>query len=245
MSITFEPLPYITFDLGGGLSPLYIGPAPDANGITKSGTIFINANLPNLGLPPKPGVGGPGGGQYVEIIIDDSPTLSRITTSVPHAIKLAEGTHMLHFILSAGDGECIKNDGNCISRVVHIENISQPYLPDPGSPNAPPVIMYNLPRAVHRSDDVILDFGLMNVGIDDTDPTIPATRQLMRDVQVKVFIDGQLADILDYWNAYKIKGLSLGTHTIELRLRDRNGGAELTAPYTRTAPRTFTVRSST
>ncbi|MDB5033117.1 MAG: hypothetical protein JWQ98_358 [Chlorobi bacterium] len=237
MSYSFNPLDYISFVIAGGLTPLYIGPAPDINDIIQSEAIFINASLPGLGIPAKPDIGGPGGGQYIEIIVDDAPPSSRITTAVPYMLTLTPGTHMLHFMLSSGDGECIKNGGNCFSKVVHIKAKSLPTLVDSG-----PIIIYNMPRAVHRASNVILDFGLVNVPIGGAPPGTPVTRRWMRDHQINVYIDGQLADVLNYWNPYEIVGLAPApSYSIELRLRIRNG-AELTDPYTRTNPRNFEVR---
>jgi hypothetical protein len=232
--IQFKPLPYFSFDIVGTLAPVMISPLPDASGIINSNTIAVNATLPKLGTPPKlppGGPHGPGGGQYIELLIDDDPVTARVTAALPYQLSLPDGTHLLQFIMSAGDGECIKDNGYVASAVVHINSKSAA-----GMSAAVPMIIYNLPRVSHRHDDVILDFALLNVAIDDPTPDL---FRPIRDYQVRVWINGQWAADLDYWNAYRITGLDIGEeYVIRLALVSRATG---TIP-SQTNPREVFVR---
>jgi hypothetical protein len=244
MPVQIDPLPYISYDIKGGLGTLQIGPLPNpATGIIESNTLMINATLADLGKPgkPSPGSGGPGGGQYIELLVDDEAGTSRITSYVPYAMQLSNGTHMLHFILSSGDGECIKEGVQGVSRVVHIQTKDKPWLSDAG-----PMIIYNLPRTAHRVNDVTIDFALVNVpvgpiGLDGMIPILNHT------VSVRLagggFNGGEVTR-LHAANTHTISGLTPGTeYTITLVLIDNIAGEldPVQYPYARTKPRAFTI----
>ncbi len=243
--IAIRPLPYISYRINGGLNTLQIGPLPNQQtNVIESNVLIINGVLPDLGKPGKPstGAGGPGGGQYVEILIDDDAEASRITTHVPYALHLPDGTHMLHFLLSSGDGECIKEGVQAISRVVHIQRKTRPTWEHTG-----PMIVYNLPRAAHRINDIIVDFAVLNVPIEPLDIT-GSLRMINHEVSVRIDggeFDGSEVDRLDVANTHLVSGLTPGVeYTIELVLIDRATGEldPLLHPFARTKPRRFTPR---
>lgn len=244
MPVQIDPLPYISYDIKGGLGTLQIGPLPNpADGIIASNTLMINAALVDLGKPgkPSPGSGGPGGGQYIEILVDDEADASRITSYVPYAMQLSSGTHMLHFILSSGDGECIKEGVQGVSRVVHVQTKDKPWLRD-----SDPMIIYNLPRSAHRANDVTIDFALVNVpvgpiGLNGLIPILNHT------VSVRLAggeFNGSEVARLNVANTHTISGLTPGNqYSITLVLID-NSNSELDPtqyPYARTKPRAFRV----
>lgn len=236
----------------GDLNPVIIVPAPEA-GIIRSDRIYCITTLPGLGqpqkAPPDGSPGGPGGGQYIEVLIDDQPATGRITTQIPHEIVFSEspgthpslryGTHTLHFFVSPGDGECIKDEHWIASQTIHVQHKT------PGAPESKgKIIIYNLPRTMHRSDNVIVDFAL--IGVDFTENS--GIRE-MHDHMVRVYIQDDRAGVIytkdtRYYNAHRLTGLTpRARYRIWMEIVTRNGESLPTVgnPFAVTRKREFRV----
>lgn len=262
--IKFQALDVIGFDIRGDLNSLAIGPLPTDTDVIESDSIIINAALPDLGSPAQlapanvAGSGGPGGGQYIEVLIDDQARSGRVTAMVPYAMhfipvpldspepvpeELLFGSHILHFIVSSGDGLCVKDPGYAASRVVHVRKKDNDDLNADG-----PIIIYNLPRASHFRDDVTVDFALLNVDLDEADPD---GRVRITHFQVQALITTEegvfvTVGMLNYYHPYRVTGLEPGDYNITLALVARTSDHEQELedqPYSRCRPRAFTVHA--
>lgn len=229
----------IFYAINGSTSPLFVAPPP-LIGIVQSNVVmlgFSTADHPELGKPAgsSGGAGGPGGGQYIEIIVDDDPSSTHIVAELPVDLVLRNGTHLIQYFLSSGDGEVVRTGAHVGAALVHINE--RTHL---RSDDVTPMIIYNLPRCASRARATVVDFAILNVeynGANEEDPF----RLVFH--MIRVTIDGVHVFNLEYWRPYFVEGLGVGTHTIQLELVLREGNVPLGSTYPRalTNVRTFDV----
>jgi hypothetical protein len=88
-------------------------------------------------------------------------------------------------------------------------------------------LFYYLPKGEVESENVVLDFYLLNVNLGKSGSKIRTT------------IDG-MEFLLEKWTAYSIEGLDIGEHSIRIELIDSEGNT-ISGPFNDSGERKFTV----
>lgn len=235
----------------GNLSTLTTDIKPNSNGIIelKDGEVLRivpDGQAPVLGRPgpvvDKEGetftIRGPGGGQHVEILIDDDEKSARIATSFPIDLgkdELPDGTHIVRVYLCAADNESVKQPEQVGIVQVHINKKT-----NDSDFTREPTLAYTQPLLQCRPRNVVLDFALKNVPLESDGIRLKehAVNAVITDAS-----GNKVEKTLTTWEPSDVDGLTKGAHTVVLQLMKVSGDGTM-APvdnsYSSTK-RTFTV----
>ncbi len=197
-------------------------------------TIVFNHSGFELGVPTVrdacgPTTKGPGGGQYIEIIIGDNRTITdtRITTVPRVTVPIKPGKNIVRAYLCYDDGECVKDD----DAFVAIEY-------DPAKPTVwddlkkrqprPMILTFNLPRRSDRLRMTQVDFFASGFNPDSN------------HVRVGVYNVGdadsiyRTAGTIDAWAPYDLYLLEpRGTYyVVRLEVLGKDGETVINTPLT-------------
>ncbi len=230
------------FLISGDLANLYTDPIPVDSVIhlIKGEKVRILAkNYPSLGRPvliadsrgDTISMLGPGGGQHVEILIDDDEQTARIATNFPIELDpLEEGTHIVRVYLCSADNECIKDAVQVGFLPIHINKKTN----DTNFAKLP-TIAYTQPLKYCRSRNVVLDFALHEVPVDEHGVLLngySVFATLSNSSGMSVTAE------LKEWQPCDIENLRPGKYTLNLQLRQN--GVDIPSSFAHTT-RTFYV----
>jgi hypothetical protein len=173
---------------------------------------------------------GPGGGQHIELIINDDANTAHISTSTLLDVEPSTTPVLFRAFTCKANNECYK-DQRCFRAA---------WLPfdheEADTITSTPMITYNLPGSSVRTRTAILDFMLANVRVDEN--------RNLQDHKVRVTIlditsGGTGTTVCDTyltrWAAQDILGLTKGhTYQIDLRIVDKTTQQTVNEPYATT-----------
>ena len=147
-------------------------------------------------------------GQHIHFIVDNGPYSAHYEAGFEKA--LPEGHHVILAFLSRSYHESVKNTNAYVATQVTVGkaeaeevDLTQPHL------------FYSRPKGTYTGaaniERVMLDFYLLNVDLSKGGYTVSAT------------INDTAQFELDSWQPYAMEGLSVGTNTINLKLKDSEG----------------------
>ena len=179
-------------------------------------------------VPPE------GGGQHIEILIDDIETTARTVEKFPFEIDvpLSNGPHLIRMYLRADDDECVKSTKQVGCYQV---NINMP--PNGVDFNVLPTIVCTQPLKQTDASMAVLDFVLHGV-------PVTAEGDLLDKYTVVAGISdesGSSASVeLAKWQPSRITNLTSGKkYTVTLQLK--KDGTDINSKFAHTT-RTFTVK---
>lgn len=151
-------------------------------------------------------------GNHLHICIDNKQ--HHISNNNIFDFPLADGKYKLTAFISRSFYESIKNPEAIIAKEIGIRN-GELYL----SKNLSSIdILYNAPMGTYsKGDQILLDFVLVGTTLEEGGN------------QVKISINNQKTFYVNDWQAYLIKGLTVGNYEVKLELLDASG-KQIAAP---------------
>lgn len=144
-------------------------------------------------------------GQHVHLILNNDPYKAIYTSQTVQT--LPEGEHVILAFLSRSYHESVKTEAAHVLRVLSVGNATPSFEPN----NAH--LFYSRPKGSYSladSDQIMLDFYLINTSLSSQGNYIELT------------VNGHIKNVYK-WEPYYIRGLKTGTHTVRLRMLDKNG----------------------
>ncbi|MBK9109151.1 MAG: phosphopeptide-binding protein [Saprospiraceae bacterium] len=145
-------------------------------------------------------------GQHIHLIVDDKPYEAKYDSSFHYLIS--DGIHYILSFLSRSYHESIKTTQASVVLKATIQDSSFKKV----EPVNDPMLFYSRPKGSYIGEDaknIMLDFYLVNC-------------KLGEQYKVKAEVAGKEFTI-DKWQAYYLKNLPMGEHTLKLTLVDSSG----------------------
>ncbi|MBK8956138.1 MAG: hypothetical protein IPM34_11370 [Saprospiraceae bacterium] len=145
-------------------------------------------------------------GQHIHLIVDDRPYEAKYDSSFHYLVP--DGEHYLLSFLSRSYHESIKTTQASTLVKAQIQDSSFKKV----EPVTKPMLFYSRPKGSYAGADaknIMLDFYLANCTLGES-------------FKVKAEISGK-EFIIDQWQAYVLKNLPMGEHTLTLTLIDASG----------------------
>lgn len=125
---------------------------------------------------------------------------------------IADGDHQLYAFLVSSHFESIKTPAAVFAKAITIRNGQLAR----SLPLTAPAVVYNTPFGTHKllpTDSLLVDFVLVNTNLSPDGN------------RVQLQLDDQAPWVVDRWQAYRLTGLSVGSHRLRLTLLNRAGQA--------------------
>lgn len=156
----------------------------------------------------KQGLQVSGNGLYLHIVLNDSIHFMESNRLIPKVI--ADGTYNMTAFVARSWHESVKNGKALVARKIDIKAGRTVR----NFPLDESMLIYGVPIGTYsgtEAEKVLLDFYLHNTSIG------------AGGNRVRVLIDGKYEFFVDKWQAYYIKGLGLGEHSVEMELQNSMG----------------------
>ncbi len=185
----------------------------DTNGL-EGGEIDFNFTLNNYELgaqtsgPNAERLANSGKGQHIHFILNNQPYSAHYEPAFKKEVK--EGVHHLVAFLSRSYHESVKNDNSVVVKKLVVGANAKDSL---GLDMEAPTLIYSRPKGTYSGKDtenLLLDFFVLNTTLSETGNKVRAT------------INGETFMISE-WAPHVVKGLPIGTVTVQLELLDAEG----------------------
>ncbi|MCB0834885.1 MAG: hypothetical protein KDC45_15555 [Bacteroidetes bacterium] len=201
--------------------------SPKADEVLKTSKLAVQLTVEGYDLgkvtdnPRAKEIANSGKGQHVHVIVDNKPYEACYEVGKPFELpgELEPGAHTLRVFPSRSYHESLKGGGwDAVNFYVEKKEGTPADLTQP-------TLTYSRPKGTYKGDDtksIMVDFWLSNCTLSED------------GFKVRLTIDGANETLLTDWKPYFVSGLTMGKHTFELELIDKDGQA-VAGPFNKTA----------